>query len=198
MEVKGTVNEVAHLVPVSGWHAEEGGNDRRRHPGAEVGHVVEPVRADVRIEELGAQGSDLLLEDGDAARGEGLGHQAAQTGVIGRVQENHEPALQGLGLHQLQHGAMGRAEGLGIAMGRIGIDEAAQGIEIVLRVVVDGSLVAQATPDRMGISLVLLVERVSGQGAVGWWSRGHPAAANWGSQGAVATNSSSVMATTCS
>jgi len=58
---------------------------------------------------LGGHAIELLLDDlpdtrphvGDAAGGEGLGHQAAQAGVVGRIEHQH--GLGEVGYHRLVH-----------------------------------------------------------------------------------------------
>ena len=116
-------------------------------------------------------------------------------GVVRRVHEDHEPTAVLIRRHHLEHGAVGRAESLGIAMGGVDIGEATQGVEIVFGVVVHRLLVAQPSPDGVRIRLVGRIQRIPGQrGRLG---RGH-GLENWGNQRAVAANSSSVKAITCS
>ena len=61
--------------------AEQHADHLHRHPGAEVGHEVEPVGPDERIEHLGAALPDLRLERVHLLRREDPGQQAAVGGV---------------------------------------------------------------------------------------------------------------------
>ena len=61
------------------------------------------------------------------------------------------------------HGAVRGDERLGVAAEGVDVGEAAHGVEVVLLVVIEGLLVAQALPDGVRVGLVLLVERIPGQ-----------------------------------
>ncbi len=165
-EVEGAVDELAHLLAVSRFDAEESGDDGRRHSGAEVLHVVEGSAADVRVEQIGAEFPDLALEYGHATWREGLGYQAAQTGVIGRIREDHH-AADDRRTHELEHRAMGRAERPGIAVGRIDVHESTQGVEVMCLVVIDRRFVPEETPHGVRVVLVLLADGIPRQWALG-------------------------------
>ena len=132
VEVEGPVDELAHLFAMTRLYAEQRGDDGGRDTGPEVLHVVKGPAAYLRIEEGGAEFPDFAFEHGHAAWREGLGHQAAEPGVVGGIREDHH-AADDVRAHDLEHGAMGRAERLGIAVGGVDVDEPAQGVEVVRR-----------------------------------------------------------------
>ena len=61
------------------------------------------------------------------------------------------------------HRAVRGDERLGVAAEGVDVGEAAHGVEVVLLVVIERLLVAQALPDGVRVGLVLLVERIPGQ-----------------------------------
>ena len=164
VEVEGLVDPAADHVAVLGRHAEEGGDHVGRDAGAEVLHVVERAAADQAVEQVDAQGADVVLEELHAPRREGLGDQAPVAGVLRRVHEDHHLHVDRIGRDHLHHRAVRRDERLGIAAEGVDVGEAAHGVEVVLLVVIEGLLVAQALPDGVRVGLVLLVERVPGEG----------------------------------
>ena len=148
----------------SGGTPSRSGDDVGRHPGPEVLHVVERALAVQRVEQAGAQGADVVFEERHPPGREGLGHQPAVAGVLGRVHEDHDLHVRRLGPEHLEHGAVRGAEGLGVAAEGVDVGEAAHGVEVEIVVVVQRRLVAQPPPDRVRVDLVALVERVPGEG----------------------------------
>ncbi len=164
VEVERLVDPAAEHVPVLFGHAEQRGDHIGREASAEVLHEVERALPDLGVEEARTELADVNLEAGHPTRSEGLGHQPAVAGVLGRVHEDHDLlGVRRVRSHDLEHGAVGRAERLRVAAGRVHVVEAAQRVEVALGVVVARRLVTQALPDGVRVRLVLLVDRVPGE-----------------------------------
>jgi hypothetical protein len=83
--------------------------------------------------------------------------------VLGRVDEDHHAVAGDVLGHEFEDRAVRRAEPFGVAVGGFDVLEAAEGVEAVFGVVVNGRLVAQTPPDRMGIVLQSVVEGIPAQ-----------------------------------
>ncbi len=164
--MEGAIDELTHLLAMTRLDAQESGDDGRRDAGPEVLHVVEGPTADLRVEEVGAEFPNFAFQHSHPARCERLGHQTTEAGVIGGIGENHH-AADDVGTHDLEHGAMRGAERPGVAVGGVDVNEAAESVEIVRRVVIDGRLVPQETPHRVRVLLVLLADGIPRQRALG-------------------------------
>ena len=129
-------------------------------PGERV-DVVELVLAVDGVEELPAEQADAAFEVGDRARREGPGHELAQARVLGRVlHDHHRDVLVGLGRDHLEDDAVPRLERVGVEQPVEHVVVAAQRVEVVLLVVVDGRLVAEPTPHRIRVGVDRVVARV--------------------------------------
>ncbi len=142
------------MGPIGLGHAQQGADHPRRQDRREVLHVVERARSHVGVEQLGADGAHVVLERTHPAWRERPRHQGPNLGVVGRVeQDQHGVAAPRLRGHQLEHDPVVRAEALRVAARRLHVLVAAQRVEVVLLVVVDGRLVAQASPHVVGLGV---------------------------------------------
>jgi hypothetical protein len=130
------------------------------HLGGEVLDVVELVATHQRVEQVGADVADVLVELRHAPGGEGAGDERAQDGVRWRVHEDDLAGAAHVAVHELEHGAVARAEDDRVPMGGFHVGVAAQRPEAVAVVAVERRLVAQPTPHRMRIVVEPFVERV--------------------------------------
>ncbi len=81
--------------------------------------------------------------------------------VLGRVLEQDDARRQlEVGLDELEDRALAREVGLPLDEGLLDVVEAAQRVELVLLVPVEGGLVPHALPDRVGVGVDLGVVRV--------------------------------------
>ncbi len=113
-----------------------------------------PPRADERVERARRVGPDLGLDGGQPARREDPAEQSAVQVVVGRVLEDeHARRHLDLGLDDLEHRPLGRAVGLPVDEGLLDVVVAAQRVEVVLLVEVEGRLVAQPLPHWVGVGV---------------------------------------------
>jgi hypothetical protein len=152
LDVEDRIDDVAQLLLVRLGHPEQRGDDGGRHDGPEVLHVVERLGSGLGVEEPAADLADPAVECGHAARRERPGHQGAQAGVLGGIEEDDQAARDGIGAHQLERGAVRRDVGLDVEVGGRHVGVPAQHVEVEPVVVVAGGLVAQAAPERVGSS----------------------------------------------
>ena len=101
VEVERLVDPTADHVAVLGRHAEQRGDHVGRDAGAEVLHVVERAPADQAVEQVDAEGADVVLEQLHAPRREGLRDQAPVAGVLRRVHEDHHLHVDRIGRDHL-------------------------------------------------------------------------------------------------
>ena len=145
--------------------AQEHADGAHRHRGADVADEVEAAGFHQRIEAAGAELAHLGLELLHAAGCEGARQQAAMEVVVRRVLEDDragrhlEGALGNL-LDELHDGALAGDVRRPIHGTRLHVRKAAQGVEVVAVVVIEGSLVAQPLPDRIRVRIDLEVVRV--------------------------------------
>src|SRR5581483_12044580 len=106
----------------------------------DVGHEVEALGADERIQASGAELANLRFEVLDAPRREGAGQDAAVQVVVGRVLEDDgtgrdlERSLDDL-LDELEHGALAGDVRRPVDRAALDVLEATQGEEVVAVVV---------------------------------------------------------------
>ena len=161
VDVQGLVGELAELVGVAVRVPDEGEDHRGRQQTGERADVVELVLAVDGVEELAAEQPDATFEVGDRTRREGPGHELAQARVLGRVlHDHHRDVLVGLGGDHLEHDAVARLERLGVDEPVEDVVVAAQRVEVVLLVVVDGRFVTEPTPHRIRVGVDRVVPRV--------------------------------------
>ena len=113
VEVEALVDEQPDALAVLARHPEEAGDDAGGDLRGVLLHQVDlaAVRPGVeRVEQLAADGADVLLQRSGTTQGERARDQPAQPGVARRVVEDHHPAVDRLGAHQLQDVAVRGAE----------------------------------------------------------------------------------------
>ena len=114
----------------------------------------------------GAELADLRLERGHPPRREHAGQQAPVDGVDRRVLEDeHARRHLDVGLDQLEDPASARDVGLAVDEAPLDVFVAADRVEVVLLVVVERRLLAQAPEHGVRIGVDLDVVRVVGDGS---------------------------------
>ncbi len=141
--------------------AEQHADHPHRHLRPKIFDEVEAPCADDRVEAAGAELAGLVFECIDLAGSEHPGQQFAVDVVEGRVLEDQDARRH---LHarpdQLEDGATRGAEGLVVHQGFVDIGEAADRVEVVLRVVVQRLLFTQTREHGVGVGVELDVVRV--------------------------------------
>ena len=161
LEVEDVVDDVAQVVAVLLGHAEEHRDHRRREDRREVLYVVELRLAHVRVEELGADLADAVLERRHATRRERTRHELPEHRVLGRVEPDDHAGVDDRRLgHRLDRGAVVGAERLVVLVRGLDVVEARQHPEVVLLVVPDRRLVTHPLPQRVRVVAELRGERV--------------------------------------
>ena len=161
VEPQALVDAVAERLLVLLGDAEQHADRAHRHLGAEVGDEVEAAAADQRVEAAGAELAHLGLDRRHLAGGEHPRQQAPVEVVVGRVLEDDRPRRDlHAALDELEDRALGRAVGAPVDEAPLDVLEAAQRVEVVALVVVEGLLVAQAPPHRVRVGVDVEVERV--------------------------------------
>ena len=129
-------------------HADHAHGHLRTH----VGDEVESPGTDERVQAAAAELANLRLEGVHPPGREDPGHQAAADGVDGRILED-EPARRDLdvGLDQLDDGPAPRDVGVVVEQTALDVVEAAERVEVVLLVVVERRLLAQAPEHRIRV-----------------------------------------------
>ncbi len=110
-EAGGVRRPAGEVVAVVQRHAEHLADHGDRQLEAEVGHDVEAPGIGGLVEDAVHQLLDAGSQPLDGARGEALGHQLAQPGVVGRIHEQHGPLV--LFLQQGAQVALGVLRGAG-------------------------------------------------------------------------------------
>jgi hypothetical protein len=131
-------------------HADQHPDDLHRQLEGEVAHEVEVVAALDAVEDLDGQPADLVLQAVDRTRGEQARDDAAVHGVRGRVlaDEQARGHLEVLGDQVVDHPVAGD-ERVAVAVDALQVFVAAERVEVVLLVEVDGSLAPQARVGRL-------------------------------------------------
>ena len=158
---QGRVDVVADGLLVALGDPEQQADGAHRHLRAELGDEVEAACADERVEATGAELADLALQLVHPPRREGTRQQSAVDGV-GRGVLEDEDARGHLDprLDQLEDGAPSRDVGRGVEQAPLHVLEAAQGVEVVRLVVIEGRLLAQPAEHRVRVGVDADVVRV--------------------------------------
>ena len=152
------IEVLAHLFLVGVGDAEEHADGLHRHLGAEVGDEIEAAGIHERIERGDTERSDLRLDVEHPLRREHPAEQAAVQVVRRRILEQDVPRRHlDAALDRFQHRALARDVGLPVDEAPFDVGEAAQRVEVVLLVVIERALIAEATPDRVRIVVDLEV-----------------------------------------
>ena len=139
----------AELVPVLRRHAEDRGEHADRVGGDELGDEFDFASfAKAGDESLGVRGDCRSERRADVLDAKRRGEQAALACVVGAVELDDRQAQERLELRRVTL----RRE-LGAGGGEANVVVAAQSVEVVLRVVVDGRFVTKAAPDRVRIGV---------------------------------------------
>src|SRR5262249_48980186 len=126
-------------------YPEQHSDGSHRQLRAEVGDEVEAPGAHQRIKGSFAERTDLGFQRAHLLRSEHPGKQVAMNGVLGWVLEDHDAGRHlDVRLDELEHGPACGAVGLTIHERPLHVVEAADGVEVVLRVVVEGYFLAKA------------------------------------------------------
>ena len=122
--------------------------------GAEIRDEVEAARPDEWVQRARRVVPDLRLDGRHALGGEDAAHDPAVQVVVRRVLEDeHARRHLDLRLDHLEHRALGRAVGLPLDQAALHVVVAADRVELVLLVEVEGGLVPEPLPDRVGVGV---------------------------------------------
>ena len=161
VEPHAPVDLVADLLLVLLGDAQQHADHPHRHVGRQVVDEVEPPLVHQRIESPGAERPRLRLDLGHPPRREHPAQEAPVQVVRRRVLEQDDPRRDlHPALDQLEDRSLPRDVGAPVGAAALHVVEPAQRVEVVLLVVIQRRLVAQALPHGVRIGIDVEVVRV--------------------------------------
>lgn len=150
VDASGHLVVVAHEVPAVPWDTQQCANHPHRDLHGQVSCEVEPTTVRLPVQGVGTELTDTGLQGGHPLRREQAPEQRAMHAVRGRVLgDDRSLGLRDPGLDELEGYAPAGDEVATVDHGPLDVIEAAQRVEILVRVAIQGRFVPETPEHRI-------------------------------------------------